>query len=116
MRRTCNAEDWEFSGANRSAFLEGKTPCGLTYDDVDHSTICPHEYLPPPLVISEQVRKLPPPTMHILYTTAQDDALRELLSYCRTHAENDTVIRNASQRALYREIANRLAKILDGEA
>jgi hypothetical protein len=36
---TCNDKYWEFMQASKP---EG-APCGRTYNDVDHSTICPHE-------------------------------------------------------------------------
>lgn len=53
MMRTCDAEDWELSGKTHVKSLAGKEPCGLTYDDVDHSTICPHEELPPQLSLDQ---------------------------------------------------------------
>lgn len=46
MKRTCNAADWEYWPA---ASTPKEAPCGRTYDDVDHSTLCPHEPLPPKL-------------------------------------------------------------------
>lgn len=41
MIRHCDAEDVVATVFNRE-------PCGRTYDDVDRSTVCPHEYLSPP--------------------------------------------------------------------
>lgn len=45
----------------------------------------------------------------------KDEALRELLSHCRTTADGPTVDGIYGHNEVYDEIANRLAKILDGE-
>lgn len=45
----------------------------------------------------------------------RDEALRELLSYCRDKAENDDTWPDNIGRA-YEDVADRLAKILDGES
>jgi hypothetical protein len=50
MQRICNAADWEFWP---EASTPAEAPCGRMYDDVDHSTLCPHEPLPPKLSIEE---------------------------------------------------------------
>lgn len=63
-----------------------------------------------------KVRALPEPTMHILYTTAQDDALRELLSYCREREVYKGRDNEIGADTAYGDVADRLAKILDGEA
>lgn len=51
MMQTCNEAYWEHMenvlARNGDPENPGK-PCGKTFDDVDHSTICPHEELPPP--------------------------------------------------------------------
>lgn len=41
MIRVCDDEDWEYVPLERR-------PLGA-YDDVDHSTLCPHAPLPPPV-------------------------------------------------------------------
>lgn len=38
MMRTCSADDPHIG--------DGSKRCGLTFDDVEHSTICPHPRLP----------------------------------------------------------------------
>jgi hypothetical protein len=50
MRQTCNKAYW----AGMETVLERNgdpenpgQPCGKTFDDFDHSTICPHEYFAP---------------------------------------------------------------------
>lgn len=45
MIRHCTPED-EFIG-------DGDNRCGLEFDDVERSTICPHEILPKPISESE---------------------------------------------------------------
>lgn len=42
---TCNEAYWEFM----ESLKPKDAPCGLTYEDVDHSTVCPHRELPPKL-------------------------------------------------------------------
>lgn len=42
MIQTCNEEYWEYM----PNFKPADAPCGRTYDDVDCSTICPHNELP----------------------------------------------------------------------
>ncbi len=55
MRRVCSTEDWERVGIVKLMADAGKTePCGLHYDDVDHSTICPHEYLGKPIIYNAE--------------------------------------------------------------
>ncbi len=49
---TCNAEYWKYMESMKP---EG-APCGKTYDDVDHSTICPHPELPAKLTLDELQR------------------------------------------------------------
>lgn len=49
----------------------------------------------------------------VLYDALRDDALRELLSYCRTRSEE---VSGPGQGDDYGDIAAKLAKILDGES
>lgn len=46
---------------------------------------------------------------------ARDEELRELLSHCRAKADGPTESGMYGDNAVYDEIANRLANILDGE-
>ncbi len=46
---TCNDEYWKYMESMKPE----SAPCGKTYDDVDHSTICPHKPLPGPLSDAE---------------------------------------------------------------
>lgn len=40
----CDEERWSYVGKiMRGALGEDAQPCGRTYDDLDHSTICPHD-------------------------------------------------------------------------
>jgi hypothetical protein len=41
MMQTCNDEHWQYMKKLKPA----EAPCGKTFDDVDHSTICPHSYI-----------------------------------------------------------------------
>lgn len=46
---TCDSERWSYVGLIVQGALGDDTalPCGRTFEDVTHSTICPHEPLPP---------------------------------------------------------------------
>ena len=54
MLRTCTDEDIKWV----RSMMPPEAPCGRTYDDVTHSTICPHEPLPPKLSEEELNRLL----------------------------------------------------------
>lgn len=42
----CNSERWSYVGKiMRGALGADAKPCGRTYDDLTHSTICPHRPL-----------------------------------------------------------------------
>lgn len=49
MIKTCNAEYWRYLPELKP---EG-APCGVTFDDVDHNTHCPHDPLPPQRSVEE---------------------------------------------------------------
>jgi hypothetical protein len=49
MRRTCNAEDIKY----HQSMMPPEAPCGRTYDDLTHLTVCPHDPLPPKLSEAE---------------------------------------------------------------
>lgn len=53
----------------------------------------------------------------ILDTAMQDDQLRELLSYCRTEAQNLAAEHQPEDRGswAYADVADKLSAILDGE-
>jgi hypothetical protein len=42
MIKTCDAAYWQFM----EALKPEAAPCGRTFDDYDHSTVCPHNRLP----------------------------------------------------------------------
>ena len=61
MIQTCNAAYWEHmeSVLARNGDPENPgQPCGKIFNDVDHSTICPHDPLPVPLSQEERDRIL----------------------------------------------------------
>lgn len=61
MKRMCDSADWEHVPEHLRPL---GAPCGATYDDVDHSTICPHVKLPPRgPVIGPDGRNRPDPDM-----------------------------------------------------
>lgn len=43
MMQNCDEEYYRYMPSMRPR----QGPCGMVFDDVDHSTICPHEVLPP---------------------------------------------------------------------
>jgi hypothetical protein len=43
MRQTCNDEYWRYMQKLKPA----DAPCGQSFDDATHSTLCPHEELAP---------------------------------------------------------------------
>jgi hypothetical protein len=45
MKRKCDEEDIKFL----KSLMPPEAPCGREYDDLTHSTQCPHDPLPPKL-------------------------------------------------------------------
>jgi hypothetical protein len=50
MKQTCNDEYWEYM----KYAMPDEAPCGQEFDDLDHSTLCPHPPLPPRLTEEEK--------------------------------------------------------------
>lgn len=61
MMQTCNGAYWEHMEQVLARHGDPENPgqpCGKTFDDVDHSTICPHEKFPPKMSAKGQDRLL----------------------------------------------------------